>query len=393
MPLQITKGIKAGAVRAVVYGTEGIGKTTLASKIRGSIIVDTEDGSSQLDVARTLALDWRSIEAAARELVETDHGFEAVIFDSADWVEKSLSVHLLKQKGKKSIEDFGFGKGYTMLQEEFSNFLTQTDKLIARGIHVVFVAHSTVSRISPPDQTDGFDRYELKLSKRVAPILKEWADLVLFCNYKLQIVEGNDGKIKAQGGRERVMYATRTAAWDAKNRFGLPDEMPMEFSQIAHVFENAAPRVVSAPPAITPVEKTTTYAVNAPTPAPVNAQLATEKQRSIIEGYKQASLGAVEIEAALESANAVGIDELSEMEAEALIGVLRSVATFVLPEDFTEWLRENADKVNAYLTSIKWLPEGQNWNDLLIDKKKQLFDKADKFAKAAGIPPYQNAAA
>lgn len=250
--MKITTGkIQGGAIRAVIYGTEGIGKSTLASELPNPIMLDIEDGTKQLDCARASCLDWRALEQAVKELTTTDHGYQTVVIDTADWLEKRLIEHVLKQSGKKSIEDFGFGKGYTVIQEHVVRFLASTDALIAAGIHVVFVAHTKVVRVSPPDQTDGFDRYELKLTKQVAPLLKEWCDLLLFTNYKLQIVEGSDGRLKAQGGKIRTMYAERCAAWDAKNRFGLPEEMPMKFSEIAHLF--GAPAPVKAPAVVAPV--------------------------------------------------------------------------------------------------------------------------------------------
>jgi hypothetical protein len=119
--------------------------------------------------------------------------------------------------------------------------------LVGQGIHVVFVAHSTVKRTSPPDQTDGFDRYELKLTKQSAPLLREWCDLLLFCNYRTKLVEGSDGRLKATGGKDRLMHAEHSAAWDAKNRFGLPAEMPMDIGQLESIFAGPAPAPVGAP--------------------------------------------------------------------------------------------------------------------------------------------------
>jgi hypothetical protein len=244
--LSITTGRQPGAVKAVIYGTEGIGKSTLAAQFPGALIIDTEDGSRHIDCARCTCHDWKSLVAAMAELVADSNGFKTVVIDSADWAEKMLVEQLLDGSGKKSIEDFGFGKGYVMLAERVSRFLSQADALAYSGVNVVFVAHSQVRRISPPDQTDGYDRYELKLAKQTAPLFKEWADLVLFCNYKTRLVEGSDGRIKAHGGKARVMYAERSAAWDAKNRFGLPEEMPMEFEQLASIFASPAPAAADA---------------------------------------------------------------------------------------------------------------------------------------------------
>ena len=397
MSLQITKGKLAGAVRAIISGTEGIGKSTLATKIPDALIVDIEDGSRQIDCARVLALDWRAIEYVVNELTKDAQGYRAVIFDTADWLERALIDWMLKQSGKKSIEDYGYGKGYTMLQEHFSRFLAKCDELIARGIHVVFVAHTKVVRVSPPDQTDGYDRYELKLTKQVAPLLKEWSELYLFANYKIQIVEGNDGKLKAQGGKERVMFANRCAAFDAKNRFGLPDEMPMDFAQIAAVFSGASPRVVET------VEKPVIPAKTEPkTEEPcTQPSLATKEQLARMEELKQTPTGATDIEAWLERINGVDCSEftceqaaelIAEIEADLKLAEQKPSVASKLPDNIKAWLSKNEKAVNAYLVGVNWLTTGQTWRDLEDDKVNSIVDKADKFARAAKIPALGKAA-
>ena len=248
--MKIIRGKQKSAARVVIYGTEGIGKSTMAAQFPSPLILDTEDGSKHLDCARVICGDWITLEATMHELVRDAQGFQTVVIDSADWMERIMIEQIVRQAGKKSIEDFGFGKGYIHVQERVSKFLAIADQLIGRGINVVFVAHSKVQRTSPPDQTDGYDRYELKLTKQVAPLLREWCDLLLFCNYRLKLVEGSDGRIKASGGKERVMYAERAAAWDAKNRFGLPEEMPMAIDRLAGIFGGTP---TAADPAVTAI--------------------------------------------------------------------------------------------------------------------------------------------
>jgi hypothetical protein len=152
---------------------------------------------------------------------------------------------LLATSKKQSVEDFGFGKGWVMAAEKVSRFLTALDLLIDSGKHVVVLAHSKVQRTEPPDILAAYDRYELKLSKQSSPLVKEWADELWFFRFKTKAVSQEGGKAKGVGGKERVIYTTHSAAYDAKTRSGLAEELPMEWESVAHVF-GPAPKT-SAP--------------------------------------------------------------------------------------------------------------------------------------------------
>ena len=242
MALNIQRGRRHTPVRAVIYGTEGIGKSTLAAAFPAPVILDTEEGTHHLDVARVSIGSWDELRAAVAEIGSKPSEFKTVVIDSADWAERLLIESLLVEHKQKSIEGFGFGKGYTILAEGFGRFLTQCDALIGVGLNVAFVAHSKVQRTSPPDMADGFDRYELKLTKQTAPLLKEWCDLLAFCNYKTTVSEGSDGRKKATGGKRRLLHLERAAAWDAKNRYGLETELPMTIDSLAPIFAEPARR-------------------------------------------------------------------------------------------------------------------------------------------------------
>jgi hypothetical protein len=246
MALKIERGIKAGATRGVLYGTEGIGKSTLAAQWPSPVILDTEDGTGRIDCARVRCGDWMTLYGALVDLTGDPQGFATVVLDSIDWAERSLLEHMLRKDGKKSVEDYGFGKGYTKLAEQFSTLLGLCDQLVDKGVHVVLVGHSTVKRTTPPDMDEGWDRYELKLTKQVGPLVKEWSDLLLFANYRTRLVEGSDGRTRAKGGKERVLFTERSAAFDAKNRFGLAPELPMTIEALAPIF--AGPKPVAKPP-------------------------------------------------------------------------------------------------------------------------------------------------
>lgn len=234
--LRIRSGKIPRSQKVTVYGPSGIGKTTLGSHMPSPVLIDTENGSNHLDVARIVVTDWESITTAVAQLANEDHDFRTVVFDTADWLEKRLAEHLCRKFNKDSIEDFGFGKGYVLLAEEFARFLSSLDALLAVGLHVVFLAHSTVRKFDAPDQAGSYDRYELKLTKQCAPLLKEWSDALLFANFVTKVAEKDSGKLRGVGGKERAIFTTHCAAYDAKNRHGLADKIPFSIDALEPLF-------------------------------------------------------------------------------------------------------------------------------------------------------------
>lgn len=246
--MKITRGKIAAPVRAVVYGPEGVGKSTFAAAWPSPVFLDVEGGTKQLDVARIEPITTADeLRRAVAQLATEDHDFRTVVVDTADWLERKITDDVCRKGKVENIEGFGYGKGYTILAESIAGFLRSLDELQAkRGMHVVLLAHATTKRCDPPTESgQPFDRYELKCTKQVSPLLKEWADLLLFLNFKTTVVEGVSGKSKGLGGRERCMYTTHHAAYDAKNRFGLPDELPVAIGALAPIF--AAPSPAPAP--------------------------------------------------------------------------------------------------------------------------------------------------
>ena len=248
--LPLSRGRITRPQKAVIYGPEGVGKSTLASLTPEAVFLDTEGGTHHLDVIRLdEASSWEEIKATVARLATAQHPFKSLVIDTADWLEKRLAEHLCAKANKDSIEDFGYGKGWVLLAEEFARFLSSLDALLARGMHVIFLAHSTVRKFEAPDQAGSYDRFELKLSKQAAPLLKEWADLVLFANFVTKVAEKDNGKMRGVGGKERVLFTTHTAAYDAKNRHGLPDKLPFTIEALAPVFGAQATPVSPAPEA------------------------------------------------------------------------------------------------------------------------------------------------
>ena len=239
--LNISKGKINRAVKTVIYGTEGVGKSTLAAQFPEPLFIDVEGGTSQLDVRRIeKPATWEELIGIVREVAATPDICGTLILDTADFAEGMCIAAILKKYNQKSIESFGYGKGYTYIGEEWQKLMDAFNACITAGINVTVIAHARQRKIELPDQSGSFDHWEMKLSKQVAPLLKEWADLLLFLNYKTYVVTTENNSKKAQGGK-RVMYTTHNPVYDAKNRHGLPDELDLGFSGLAQIFEAPHP--------------------------------------------------------------------------------------------------------------------------------------------------------
>lgn len=236
-------GLIARPVRMVIAGVEGIGKSTLASKAPAPVFLDAENGSARLDVRRvTDFTDWQDLCVSAADLI-SDPSCGTIVLDTVDAAEEMVRKHVLKAAKAETIEAVsgGFGKGWTMMAEQYASFLRVMDSAIDAGKHVILIAHVRDKSITLPDMLGSYSRWELKLSKQIASLTKEWADVMLFCRYKTQTVKDGSGA-KAVGKPERVMQTQHDARWDAKNRYGLGDPLPMQWEgPIADLFRTAAP--------------------------------------------------------------------------------------------------------------------------------------------------------
>lgn len=247
--MEIIKGKIEGAQKIVVYGPEGIGKSTFAAQFPNALFIDTEGSTKHMDVARTpKPSSWTMLMEQVQYVKQNPTSFQTLVIDTADWAEQLCITSVCAKYQKPGIEDFGYGKGYIYLTEEFGRLLNKLEELVEMGINVVITAHAKMRKFEQPDEMGAYDRWELKLQKQTGPLLKEWADMVLFANYKTTVVNvdgqgANKGKNKAQGGK-RVMYTTHHPCWDAKNRHNLSLELPFDFQQIVHCL----PGMVATPP-------------------------------------------------------------------------------------------------------------------------------------------------
>lgn len=256
--LKILTGKTGGALKVVIYGPEGIGKSTLASRFPRPVFIDTEGSTRHMDVSRTETPTSWAMLLEQVEYIRGDPGVcSTLVIDTADWAEQLCINKICADKKLTGIEDMGYGKGYVYLAEEFGRLLNILEEIVSKGVNVVLTAHAMMRKFEQPDEMGAYDRWELKLQKKTSALVKEWSDLLLFANYKTIAVATDDKgkKFKGQGGR-RVMYTSHHPCWDAKNRLGLPDELPLDFTALSQYISapvvSAAPVPPPAPPVSVP---------------------------------------------------------------------------------------------------------------------------------------------
>ena len=267
MNIQITRGIKSRPQKVVIYGPEGVGKTTLASDFPSPVFIDAEGGTDHMDVPRIEVQDMKGIRAAIAHLKANPGEFKTVVLDTIDWIEKRLVKDLCAQYGKDSIEkvEGGYGKGYNILSEQFLAFLDgDLEGLLKAGFNVVLLAHAKVEKHEDPELATSYDRYTLKMEKKTAPLVKEWADALLFYRFKAATAE-RDGSNKHRGiSRGREIATSRTAAFDAKNRHGLPERIEIPANDANPGAKLDAIFKMSAAPAATPAPEPASIASSEP---------------------------------------------------------------------------------------------------------------------------------
>lgn len=222
-------------IRALLYGPEGIGKSTFGAGAPAAIFLGAEEGTAQLDVVRFPRPEsFAEVMDALRTLSTEKHEYKTLVVDTLDWLEPLIWSFICQRDGEKDIESYGYGKGYTAALDQWRVFIRALERVWSeKGMNVVLLAHAWIKSFKNPTGED-YDRYELKLNAKASGLAKEWCDAVLFAQYETYAKE--DKKTKRVRGVDtgaRLIFTERRAAWDAKNRYSLPEQLPLAWSDFA----------------------------------------------------------------------------------------------------------------------------------------------------------------
>lgn len=236
----IKRGARQTPPRIVIYGVGGIGKTTWAANSPDPIFLMTEEGQGNLDIARfelrendPVLRSWDELTQCCDDLITEDHDFRTVVVDSLDFAEALCRAHVCEKNGWESIETPGYGKGYQRTAEVWRELLAKLEQIQnERGMGVICIAHEEVVRFEDP-ASEAYDHYDICLHKHTRHTTANWADAVFFANFKHHIIKEQgkfgDERKRAAGRGERILYTDRRPSHRAKNRWNLPDELPLDW--------------------------------------------------------------------------------------------------------------------------------------------------------------------
>ena len=230
----ITKGREAQPPRIMIYGSEGVGKSTFAALAPNPVFVQTEDGLSEIDCSKfPLAKSFDDVVLQLQAVRDEQHDYGTVVIDSLDWLERLVWDRVCADYGVKSIEkaDGGYGKGYVHALTYWRQIVSLLNDIRARkGMAVILIAHAAVERFEDPEHA-AYDRYTPRLHKKACSLVCEWVDAVLFASRRLRVdsTTGKAAPVGADGG-ERILRTNGSPACIAKNRYSLPSEMPLSWA-------------------------------------------------------------------------------------------------------------------------------------------------------------------
>ena len=231
----IRKNDAMAAPRIMVYGVEGIGKSTFGAGAPNPVYILTEDGLGSLKVDHfPLATSFQDVMDAIASLYKDNHAFETVVIDSLDWLEAIIQREI---EQKYDAKDLAYGKGSLIAAERWREILDGLNALRNdKGMAVILIAHTTIKRFDSPE-VEPYDRYQPKLQERSNAVVREWADAVLFANYRT-IVKKDDVGFNQTNNRgistgERLLFTSERPAYMAKNRYNMPESIPLSWDAFA----------------------------------------------------------------------------------------------------------------------------------------------------------------
>lgn len=214
----------------LVYGVEGVGKTTFSLSAPSCVLLGNENGEEHLDVPTPLSFDipktWTEFMEQVRWLGTNKHDAKTIVIDSLDSLERLIEADLLRPYPGQTMEKAeAFQALWKATIKYWRELMDELDKLRAKGFMVILIGHAEAGKFTDAKNQAEYSKYQLALYKNSAAAIKRWVDAILFATFDVTVESKKNQKDKAKGGRTRSMYTSHEAGFDGKNRLGLPEVM------------------------------------------------------------------------------------------------------------------------------------------------------------------------
>jgi hypothetical protein len=234
--------------RVLIYSPPGLGKTTLASEFPAPVFIQVEDGTpGDVEITSFGQLTtYDDVMDAITALYTEEHEFRTLVIDSLDKFEPLVWDKCCADNEWKSIEDPGYGKGYTMVDNYWRDFFMGINSLRRdKKMAGVCIAHATVGTFPNPAGAE-YPRWDIRLHKRALAIVQDEVDAILMIGQEasLKVEKGGHGKERAHaaGGTTRWVYCDGRPSHVAKNRYNLPEKFPYQKGQGFQTLEQYFPK-------------------------------------------------------------------------------------------------------------------------------------------------------
>ena len=230
-------------LRVLLYGVEGVGKSSFAANAPKPIFIGADAGTEHLGIARMPEPRvWADVFEAVNLLQNEKHDYETLVLDPLSFLE-GLCWDMLCAKNKwSSMEDLDFGKCYQPAVDEWRALLAGIERLWSqRHMNIVLIDHARVKLYKNPVAED-FERFIMAMHEKSAAPLKRWCAFVFFATHEIAIHKDKQKRVRGMSDGARVIKTQWNAAWDAKNRADLPADLPLSWDRFAEAVKASKER-------------------------------------------------------------------------------------------------------------------------------------------------------
>lgn len=210
----------------LIYGPTKIGKSEWCSNAESALFISTEPGLNSLEVYQVPVATWDELLAICAEIADGNHAFKTVIIDTVDNAYKMCCEYVCKKYGAEHESDIGYGKGYSITNNEFHRVI---NKLAFLPYGLYLVSHS--QEIEIETRTGKYTKVVPTLPEKARKIVLGLVDIILYCD--IEIAPGPDNKQVAR----RVVRTKPHVHYEAGDRTKrLPDVIDLDYGKFVEAY-------------------------------------------------------------------------------------------------------------------------------------------------------------